>query len=309
VSTAPLRSDAPGYRALRGDVGAAWTERDFLSVDGPDAATWLQGQLSQDLEAVGEGGSADALLLSPQGKLEALVRVTRRHPDSFLLDVEGGFGERVRGRLERFKLRVKAEITDLPWRCLSLRGPGSGAAAASVASVEPPWLALSADWPGLAGVDLAGTAATVPGGVVMCGPAEWEAARVEAGIPRMGVELDDRTIPVEAGLNERAVSLTKGCYTGQELVARLEARGNKVARRLRGITLEGSDPPPPGAAVLLPAEDKTVGTVTSSAFSPSLGEAVALAYVRREVAVAAEVIVRWDETESPARVRELPLVR
>ncbi len=297
-----------GYQAIRHGVGGRWVERDFLAVEGPEAGSWLQGQLSQDVEALGPGGSADSLLLSPRGKLEALLRVTRWDRERFVLDVEGGFGDRVVDRLQRFKLRVKAEMSPLEWRCLSLRGPGAREAAGSVTTDDPPWLALPADWPGLAGADLVGTAGAVPDEVVMCEPEEWEAARVEAGIPLMGAELDDSTIAPEAGLNERAVSSTKGCYTGQELLARLEARGNRVSRRLLGLSLGDVSTPPRGAEVYLAKGDKPVGQVTSAARSPTRGEVVALAYLRREVDPASGVVLRWDGDEVRARVEELPLV-
>jgi folate-binding protein YgfZ len=299
------------YAALRGDAGAVWLPRDVVRVGGPEAVSYLQGQLSQDVEALTSGASAESLLLSPQGKVDALVRVTRTADDEVVIDVDGGYGEAVVARLRRFKLRTKADIEALAWRCLALRGPR----ATELARVTEGWAghALPADWPGLPGVDLLGEDPPLPDGARVCGTEAWEAVRVEAGIPRMGAELTERTIPAEAGVVERTVSFTKGCYTGQELVARIDARGSRVPRHLRGLVLgrpESSDVPPVGAAVVAAGErgERELGQLTSVAVSPALGAPVALAYVRREVEPPAEVVVRWGEEEASGRVAALPLV-
>jgi folate-binding protein YgfZ len=279
-----------------------------VRVAGPEAVAYLQGQLSQDVEALTTGASAESLLLSPQGKIDALVRVTRTAADELLIDVHGGYGNAVVARLRRFKLRTKAEIEALDWRCLALRGPR----ATEVARNTDEWagLTLPADGPGLPGVDLVGEDPPVPDGTRLCSSAAWEAVRVEAGIPTMGAELTERTIPAEAGVVERAVSFTKGCFTGQELVARIDARGSRVPRHLRGLVLGGSEVPPLGAAVVGEGGkgERELGQLTSVALSPTLGGPVALAYVRRELEPPADVIVRWGEGEASGRVEALPLV-
>jgi tRNA-modifying protein YgfZ len=299
------------YAALRGDVGAVWRPRDVVRVAGPEALSYLQGQLSQDVEALAVGASAESLLLSPQGKIDAFVRITRMADDELVIDVDGGYGEAVAARLRRFKLRTKADIEPLGWRCLALRGPR----VAELALGTEGWagLTLSADWPGLQGVDLLGEEPPLPDGVRLCGSEAWEAVRVEAGIPTMGAELTDRTIPAEAGVVERTVSFTKGCFTGQELVARIDSRGSRVPRHLRGLVLDGlqsSDLPPVGAALIGTGErgERELGQVTSVAVSPTLGGPVALAYVRREVEPPADVVVRWGDEEASGRVEPLPLV-
>ena len=319
------------YESLRTDAGALELGRDVLHVSGPDAVEYLQGQLSQDVAALGVGESADSLILTPQGKLDALVRVSRSAADAFVVDVEAGFGDAVAARLARFKLRVKVVIEPLAWRCVALRGPRA------VALVEPGGegagtaLTPAFSWNGVTGVDLLGDAPKVPDGVRVCSAEAWESVRIEAGIPRMGAELDERTIAAEADLLDRSVSFTKGCYTGQELVARLDARGNRVARHLRGLVVDG---PSAGFGVGTAAAGslketeivsggKVVGSVTSSAWSPALGCAVALGYVQRAVLPSSAVELRSPtdgasgaaDTAGPggvttarAEVRTLPLV-
>ena len=315
MSSSPRQRVVEDYEVLRHEVGGLVVPRDVLEVRGPDAASYLQGQCTQDVSDLEIGAHAESLLLSPQGKIDGYVRVTRTATDVFVLDTEGGWGPAVRARLERFKLRVKAEITDLEWSCVSLRGPES-----PTRDDAPPGAALVLDfeWGETRGVDLLGPALSVPATVHDCVPAAWDARRVELGIPAMGTELDERTIPVEAGLLERCVSLTKGCYTGQELVARLDARGNRVARHLRGVVMGGDGPSsqrpldessvPAGSEMVDTSGAKVVGSITSGAWSPALGP-VALGYVHRTVVPPADVTVRVSgEPARTAVVRELPLL-
>jgi len=308
------------YDALRHGAGARLVERDVIALSGPDARSYLQGQCSQDTDALAVGGSADALVLGPQGKVDALVRVTRTGDDDFVLDVEGGFGAALAERLERFKLRVKVTIDTLDWRCVAVRGPQSAPLApardGSGVTVPGVQVAPAFSWNGVEGFDLLGEGPEIPAGVRPCSVEAWEAVGVEAGIPVMGSELDERTIPAEADLLERCVSFTKGCYTGQELVARLDARGNKVARHLRGVVLDPSAGLSAGATrgATVERDGKTVGTITSAAWSPSTGGVVALAYVHRAVAPGDRVEVHppdpSDAAAAPshaATVQALPL--
>ncbi len=309
----------------------------MLAVRGPDAESYLQGQLSQDVAALAVGASADSLLLEPDGKLSALLRVTRTDGQGFVLDVDRGYGEAVLARLRRFLLRSKVELERLAWRDLSLRGDGVGEAAAGLLTVlaERGVLALPFEWNGWTGVDLLGPQdvvlgpgdATLPDGITACGADAVEACRIVSGIPAMGTELTNKTIAAEAGLVERTVNFTKGCYTGQELVARLDSRGSNVARRLvgvvapagkeasssdyapalaRGMTLHAGDPPAGDA----PAEDKVVGSITSAAWSSEFGTWVALGYLHRSVEAPGPVRVRSGDGvggSHPARVALLPL--
>ena len=279
-----------------------WVEvtRDVVRVTGPDAVTYLQGQVSQDVAALAVGSSAWSFVLQPQGKVDAWFRVSRVADDEVLLDVDGGFGEALVSRLERFKLRTKAELEPLAdWRCLAVRGasrPERGQGHA---------FAPESAWPGVEGYDLLGPDPEAPDEARPGTTEEYEALRIECGVPAMGRELTDRTIPAEAGAGviERSVSFTKGCYTGQELVARIDSRGGNVPRHLRGLVLDGDGVPTTGTTVTIDGTE--VGTVTSAARSSRLDAVVALAYVKRDVVVptGAEVAGRV------ARIEALPLLR
>lgn len=297
-----------GYDNLRNGVGAFWSPRDFVSVSGRDAIEFLQGQLSQDVGSLAVGQPVQSWLLQPQGKAVALVRATRTTEDGVVLDTDAGWGAAVLDRLTRFKLRVKCQLGALEWRCLALRGPDATGDATGSATGDGAGdgLALPADWPGLPGFDLVGPSPSVPPGVPLCDQEAREAVRIECGVPMMGRELDERTIPQEAGLVEQTVSFTKGCYVGQELVARIDARGGNVPRRLRGVVVEGAVVPPAGAALW--SGDRSVGALTSVAWSPGRSSGVALAMVRREVGPPAEAQVRWEGGDAGARIEELPLV-
>ena len=302
------------YRILREGAGWWWRERDVVLAAGPDASSYLQGQLSQDLGSLAIGGSVPSLLLHPDGKVVAWLRVTRLADDRFALDVDAGAGEAVLARLKRFLLRVKVELADpgagAPMRCLSVRGPGAGTVEIS-ASADAIVAAVSArDLPGrdvLVARDA--DAAVVGGAASAVDPVAYEAIRIEQGLPAMGAELNDKTIPGEAGawLIDASVSFSKGCYTGQELVARIDSRGNNVPRHLRGVVLTGrvGDPPPVGAELV--TGDKVVGSLTSVAWSPGFHHPIALGFVGRAVEPPAAVTVRWDGGEADASVQELPL--
>lgn len=322
-----------GYQALRDGAGAVDISRDVVRVSGPDAGTYLQGQTSQDIAKLAPGGWAWALVLQPQGKLDVFVRVYRPQParglslggvegDEFLLDCDAGMGPPLVSRLTRFKLRTKVDIELLPWRAVAVRGPGAGALLPEPSEL-PPGVAVAVpfEWGSLSGYDLFGPEPVAPAGTTVAEPPAYEAVRVEAGFPCHGHELDERTIPAEAGLVEAAVSFTKGCYTGQELVARIDSRGSNVPRRLHGLLLSG--PARAGASLSpLPAGEgheghdgepaKNVGRLTSVALSPRLGW-VGLGYVARAVQPGSTVIVRDEqdrgERNSPveARVELLPL--
>ncbi|MDP8988181.1 MAG: hypothetical protein M3N11_07530 [Actinomycetota bacterium] len=293
---------SPDAVALREEVGAFALPRDFVRAAGPDTVSFLQGQLSQDVAALDVGGSAFSLLLQPQGKMEALLRLTRVAEDEVVLDTDAGWGQAVAERLDRFLLRTRCGLEPLDWRCVAVRGP----AAAGLPGPPPGVLRVAPETPGVPGFDLVGPGAEVPEGVPMVAPEAYEALRIEAGVPRMGAEIDPSTIPAATGVVDRTVSFTKGCYTGQELVARIDSRGSRVPRQLRGVVVATNVLPPVGAAVVVGGRE--AGTLTSVGESLARRAPVGLAYVRRDVEPPAEAVLRWDGGEAPARVETLPLV-
>jgi tRNA-modifying protein YgfZ len=235
--------------------------RAFVRVAGPDAEDYLQRMLSNDVAALAPGDSCEALLLTAKARVIAPVRVLRRSADDFLLLTEPELGERVRHELSRFRFAAKAEIEPEQHRSLVVFGGGDGIPTDDFG--EAAREVLDADLEPTIGED------------------ELERLRVTAGTPRWGREIDDRVLPAEAGLVERAVSFTKGCYPGQEPIARLRYRGH-VNRRLRVLEVEG-DPPAPDTEIRL--GEKVVGRITSAV------PGRALAYVRTEVPDDAELKV------------------
>lgn len=313
-------------QALRDGAGLVdGRDRGSVLVSGSDAQSFLHSLLSQDVAGLAAGEGAHALLLQPQGKLDCDLRLLMVGPGEIRLDCEAGRGPALAASLRRFKLRVKVEVEDTTgaWGVLLLRGDRAPEVAATAAGVAVPgvqhahvlWAGtdlrlVRADWPGgWPGVDVVGPVEALGGArdaLVGAGatPVEsdaYEAARVVAGVPRQGVDIDERTIPQEAFLEHDAVSFTKGCFLGQELVCRIDTRGH-VNRYLRGFVMVDDTTPPPGAGIVL--GDKEVGVLTTVA--RSAGGIRALGYLRREVEVPTQVMVRWDGGEVAARADALP---
>jgi folate-binding protein YgfZ len=213
--------------------------RAFVRVSGPEAEDYLQRMLSNDVEALAAGDTSDALLLTPKGRMIAPLRVVRRSKEDFLLSTEPELGDRVVAELARMRFAAQCEIVSEEHESWFILGGGE------VVDERPEGDEASAE--------------------------EAERARIEAGDPRWGAELDETILPAEAGLDETHISFTKGCYPGQEPIARLHYRGH-VNRRLR--VLEVADAKPGDA---IEHEGEAVGRITSAA--PEL----ALGYVRATV--------------------------
>jgi folate-binding protein YgfZ len=278
------------------------SERGKLSLTGAEARSFLQGQVTNDVEALTPGTGCYAAFLTPKGKMLGDLRILDTG-EELLLDTERVALQPLFNMIRRGTIGYDAQLhkRTLERGLLSLIGPGSAALAGAgeldtaehshapleVAGVSA-W-AIRTD----VGIDLlcesertdALRDALLAAGAVPVSEDTAECVRIERGRPRYGVELDDRVIPQEAGLNERAVSFTKGCYVGQETVARLHYRG-KPNRLLRGLRL--SEPVDPGAP--LTSGEREVGVLASVAVSPVLGP-IGLALVRREAAVGSRVDV------------------
>jgi folate-binding protein YgfZ len=285
------------------------SERGKLALSGDGAAEFLNGQVTNELMTLRPGEGCYAAFLTHKGKMLGDLRILAVGAEppgaspELLLDTERSALQALFDMIRRFKVGFRVELhkRTLERGLLSLIGPDAARVAAAeelggaehanapVEIGDIPALAVRTD----VGVDLfceSGDAERLSRtlrerGAVTVSENAAECLRVERGRPRFGIDLDETVIPQEAGLNDRAVSFTKGCYVGQETVARLHYRG-KPNRHLRGLRL--SEPAAPGEELRL--GDRTVGHVASTAVSPRLGP-IALALVRREAEPGAEVLV------------------
>jgi folate-binding protein YgfZ len=292
------------YEALTQGVGLVdRSERGKLLLTGADVREFLQGQLTNDVEGLGDGEGCYAAFLTHKGKMLGDLRVFAVGDEAVFVDCERAVLQDLFNMIRRFKVgrEVGLEKRTLERGLLSLVGPGIERFDArehrhrvrEIGGLRVREIVTDL------GVDVVCDAEDVGVvkealGVPECSLDTAEIVRVESGRPRYGIDLDDSVIPQEAGLNERAVNFEKGCYVGQETVARLFYRG-KPNRRLLG--LRSAEPLAPGTE--LSREGKVVAVVRSSVVSPRLGP-IALAFVRREVAVGEEL--------GGARVVDLPFV-
>lgn len=252
--------------------------RDLVRVTGPDAESYLNRMLSNDVAQVPVKGSQDALLLTAKARVIAPVRLVRRAVEEFVLLTEPGLGRELARQLVRARFAAKLEVAEEPGREIVLvLGAGWQPAASDLAAA-----CLDFGTPGWELVDAVAPVAAVP-----IAADELERLRIRARTARFGLEIDDRVMPAEAGLVERNIAFAKGCYPGQEPVARLHYRGH-ANRGLRALSVapaaDDAALPPYDTPVLL--NGKEVGRVTSAVLAgpdAAPGELLALAYVRVEV--------------------------
>jgi folate-binding protein YgfZ len=323
------QDNSTGYTALRS--GAGVIDRSGLGrivLTGSDRRSYLQGLLTNDIAALSAGTGCYAALLTAQGRMIADMRVLELG-DAVLLEVSPHVTETVRAHLERFVFSEDVEVRDVTSDRaeIGIYGPGAGAIVSLVAKADldrsplfgstqttfdgSPLLVVRSDEAGVDGYDLivdraaaeALMRALIGAGGAPVDEEAAEAVRIEAGRPRFGQDMNEDTIPLEAGIEDRAISRTKGCYVGQEVIIRVLDRGHgRVARRLVGLSL------PPGAAVPAPGAhiasgEREIGRVTSAVFSPALGRPIALGYVHRDfVAPGTEVSIE----DTPAVVAAIP---
>ncbi len=280
---------------------------DVVTVTGPDARSFLQGQITQDLAGVQIGERTLSFVLTPNGRVVSLASVHRRAPESFWLVVEIGEGESLLARLQKFKLRVKVVLELRDGSRLRLIGPS---AADSVGDLDEDVSRGDLGWSACTGVELISI-----GPVALTWPDEGdpqllEYLRISSGMPLASHDLDDRTLVHETPLADRTVSYTKGCFTGQELVARLDARGANVARHLRGVRIELADTgriPESGDSLLF--EGTEIGRLRSVAPTLDRMHAVAFAMAHRSIAIGTEasVIGAVNAVALSALITELPM--
>jgi tRNA-modifying protein YgfZ len=331
------------YGALRTGAGLVdRSARGRLRLTGVDRRTYLQGLLTNDIVALEPGGGCYAAYLTPQGRMIADARVFETG-DALLVDLPGDVAAAVRDRWTQFIFSEDVQISDLTAATseIGVYGPRAGqvledAFAAARVRDEPfpsaallgsmplnsngqwnfrgaPAFLLCSDDIGVMGFDVVVEVEAADalvdllrqsGGLIVQAEAA-EACRIEAGRPVFHLDMDEDTIPLEAGIEDRAISLTKGCYVGQEIIIRVLHRGHgRVAKRLMGLTFDSS------AAVRsrgdrVQVAEREIGVITSATRSPSLGRPIALAYVHRDFVAPGTVV---SVAGTPATVSALPFV-
>ncbi|MEE8490157.1 MAG: glycine cleavage T C-terminal barrel domain-containing protein [Acidimicrobiia bacterium] len=301
------------YQALHESSGLVADAHELVIVSGPDAGGFLDSLLSQDLTGMSSGDVVRSLLLGPRGKLRAPLWVGLLD-DAFHLVTDIGAGTQVQEDLLRFRLRVDVEVAD-PQPMLDLIGPGSATVLAGAGLAVPTGVAGWDDGVAIRAplghldrfyVPHPGREALLAAGARMVGDLAATAVRVEMGEPRMGRDIDDSTIPQETPLVEETISFEKGCFLGQELVARIDSRGH-VNRHLRGIVISENSLPPEKAEIW--SDSDMVGELTSVSESLRVGAPIGLGLVRREVLPGDSVEIRWAGGKVGAEVRDLPLLQ
>jgi folate-binding protein YgfZ len=322
-----------GYTAIR--EGAALvipTDRGQIAVSGRDRASYLQGLLTNDIQALTPGTGCYAAWLTAQGRMTTDMHVLESG-DMILLDIPRTVREAVVQRLDQFLFSEDVQLADVTdsMTAVGVHGPR----AAAIVQQAAPQLSGLADWDqyrnqraefegaplvvaridqlGVPGFTLYSSAAShaalvsalETAGAVRAGDEAAAAARVEAGYPVFGIDMDEDIIPLEAGIEQRAISFSKGCYVGQEVIIRVLHRGHgRVVRRLVGLRLSGETTPQKGARIH--AGDRNVGFITSTASSPRLGN-IALGYLHRDfVEPGTRVDVESEGGRTEATVSALP---
>jgi len=309
------------------------SDRGRIVVSGSERASYLQGLLTNDIVALKAGQGCYTAYLTAQGRMIAdLYAYELGHV--MLLAMTGGVKDAVMAKLDQFIFSEDVQLGDVTgtFAQITIVGPEAAGAVASIVGgvgedalrAMPEHANVRGEWAGGAaivtrvadlgepGFDLyvddpqAGALkeALVSAGIVELDTATAEAVRVESGVPLFGRDMDEETIPLEAGIEGRAISFSKGCYVGQEVIIRVLHRGHgRVARKLVGLTMEGDRVPEAGATIR--TGDREIGHVTSSAASPALKRPIALAYVHRDFLEPGTTVTIGDQS---ATVTTLPFV-
>jgi folate-binding protein YgfZ len=326
------------HQALRESIGVLdFSFRGRICLTGADRVRFLHGQVTNDVKRLRAGDGCYSAITNAKGKMESDLNIFALQ-DELLLDFEPGLAAKISQRLEKFIIADDVQVVDVKphYGLLTAQGPKSEAAIRALglfAEIPPkPFgsikisdamlgeiylmnnprlgsagfdLFVQNDSLGAVADKLIAAAKSVGGRA--CGWSAFEIARIEAGIPRFGADMDETNLPEECGIGERAVSYTKGCYIGQEVLNRIHSIGH-VNRELRGLRLMDELPSLPAKGDKLFRDGKEVGFVTSATKSPALGN-IALGYVRREVnAPGTELILKSGERDLVARVVPLPFL-
>lgn len=271
-----------GYKAVLAGGGVVRrTDRGVLAVAGADRASWLQGLLTNDVEALKDGESCYAAYLTPQGRMITDMNVAAR-ADRILLDVPQSLAASLREKLDALIFSEDAQVSD-------------------VSNIATVWTIVDPNgFTDLVAETLPAEFASLP----EIGLDTFDVIRIERGVPKFLADMDAETIPLEAGIEDRAISFTKGCYVGQEVIVRVTHRGGgRVAKKLvRWVADPSADIVPLRGARIL-SFDRDIGRVTSAAFSPRLDRVVGIGYVHRDfIAAATEVTVVWNDAPIKASI-------
>ncbi len=288
----------PEYESLRESAGIVdRSDRGVVRLDGADRRSFLQGLLTNDIQALAPGGACYAALLTPQGRMIADMHVFETG-DYLLLDVRRNLAAPLTNRLDQsiFTEDVRVRDASAEFGRVAVAGPDAQRVLEQALAADPrvstrhfsdpaydvPVFEVFADAEAFERLVESLQAA----GAHHVGPEAWDAYRIESGVPLFGVDMDEDTIPLEAGIQDRAISFTKGCYVGQEVIVRVMHRGHgRVAKRLVQFEIDAGsedDLPPRGTGIA--KEGERAGSLTSVAWSPRAHRGIALGYLRREIA-------------------------
>jgi folate-binding protein YgfZ len=325
------------HRALHESAGIIdLSFRSRICLTGADRLRFLHGQVTNDVKRLSPGSGCYAALITAKGRMESDLNIYCLQ-DDLLLDFEPGLSQRVSARLEKYVIADDVQIVDVAphYGLMSVQGPSSKEIVES--------LALTPDIPaapfsftktrddsggdiylinqprfGTIGFDIFAPLSALPtvagklraaaksGGAVLCGWLALEMARIESGTPRFGVDMDETNLPLEAGIEARAISFNKGCYIGQEVISRIKTY-SEVSKALRGLQLRDKSKPLPKKGDKLFYEEKEAGYITNAISSPWLGNKIALGYVRKEMNQIGTVLtVQIGAERIAAEIVELP---
>lgn len=300
-----------GYRALTHSAAVVRRgDRGVLAVTGPDRLSWLQGLLTNDVAALPIGGICDAAYLTPQGRMISDMRVVQL-ADRTLLDVPGSLAESLHKRLESLLFSEDAHIVNVSpsVAIVDVHGPlapelTEGESAVRDDAYELPGVSAFLE----TGEIGAFVARICERGAIETSLETLDVVRVEAGRPAFLIDMDEHTIPLEAGLEQRAISFTKGCYVGQEIIVRVTQRGGgRVAKKLVGLRFEPRAVSKAGDRIT--SDGRDIGRVTSAVRSPALATTIALGYVHRDFTdTGTAVEVSTAGGSAPAHVSTLPFI-
>jgi folate-binding protein YgfZ len=328
------------YHALWESAGILeLSSRSRLCLTGADRVRFLHGQVTNDIKSLRVGEGCYAALITAKGKMQSDLNIYCL-PDELLLDFEPGLTAKVSERLEKYVIADDVQIIDIAsnYGLLSIQGPKAEAvirtleiatdlttkpfsfvrvaetAFGEVHIFNQPRLGITsfdlliaADATEILKKKLISAATTVCGR--LCGCEAFEIARIEAGIPRFGADMDETINPLEAGLEARAISFNKGCYIGQEVLSRIKTY-SEVAKALRGIRLSDDLQRLPVKGDKLFHNGKEAGFITSATKSPKFNANIALGYVKRDVnQTGTQLVLRTADGESQAQIVELPFVK